>query len=203
MKRFNPEAALDCLFLLQKLDANSKGVSAQEIHLFAYLGCLLWVYRENLVADWGYQFVGTELGAPFSIEIDAALDGLLARGFIVRARDHYILASHASRTLDSLKSLELNASRIECLEAGCASISAFSVGMVNFALGREPDLQRAKAMPATRLLLGDAATEILFKQFSALKAALQDRGTDLRLPAVVWLTALYQSSKSETQEVGA
>ena len=71
--RLNPEATFDCLLVAERLRREAGTFTAPELHLFSYLGCLLWLYRGNIAADWGYSFVGTELGAPFSLDIDYAL----------------------------------------------------------------------------------------------------------------------------------
>jgi len=65
MMRLNPDATFDCLYVANHLQVKQLSISPQEIHLFTYLACLLWLYKERVVSDWGYDFVGTELGAPF------------------------------------------------------------------------------------------------------------------------------------------
>ena len=69
--------------------------------------------------------------------------------------------------------------------------------MVNSALANEPDLMRAKALPSNRLLLEDSAQSKLYVQFDSLRKAVCQRSSDLRLPAVVWLTALYRFGEAE------
>jgi hypothetical protein len=198
--RLHPNATFDCLLVAQRLQAQGAAYTGPELHLFAYLACLLWLYQKNIVTDWGYSFVGTELGAPYSQEIDSALKELLGRGFFRRIHDRLGLTKLAETTLDEFTNLEMNRERAECLNAACASIAAFSLGMVTSALSQEPDLSRAKALPSNRLLLEDAAQSQLYVQFEALRSNLDPRTTDLRLPAVVWLSALYRSNASTTSE---
>ncbi len=198
--RLHPNATFDCLLVAQRLQAQGAVYSGPELHLFAYLACLLWLYQKNIVTDWGYSFVGTELGAPYSQEIDSALKELLGRGFFLRIHDRLRMTKLAERTLDEFTKLEMNRDRAECLNASCASIAAFSPGMVTSALSQEPELSRAKALPSSRLLLEDAAQSQLYVQFEALRSNLDPRTSDLRLPAVVWLSALYRSNASTTLE---
>src|SRR5690348_16067138 len=80
----NPTATFDCLFLMQRLQGHLTKVAVAEIHLFAYLACLLWVFREKPVADWDYAFVGTDLGAPFSQDIAEAIKAMVGRGYFSR-----------------------------------------------------------------------------------------------------------------------
>lgn len=198
--RLDPNATFDCLLVARRLQAQGAAFTGPELHLFAYLACLLWLYRRHIVTDWGYSFVGTELGAPYSQEIDSALKELLGRGFFRRVHDRLQLTAMADQALDEFASLEMNRERGECLNAACASIAAFSLGMVTSALAQEPELSRAKALPASRLLLEDAAQSQLYVQFEALRSNLGQRTNDLRLPAVVWLSALYRSNTSTALE---
>jgi hypothetical protein len=198
--RLNPEATFDTLFVAQRLQAGGATFSTPEIHLFGYLACLLSIYRRQAVADWGYPFVGTELGAPFSREIDAAVKELVERGFFVRTQERLQMTASAERQLLELRQLTLNQDRAECLQAACASMAVFSVGMVGNALSQEPELRRAQALPATRLLLEESAQVQLYTQFDALRQALSQQSDDLRLPAVVWLSALYRSNEPTAAE---
>ena len=197
--RLNPDATFDCLFVADRLKREMGMFTPAELHLFTYLACLLWLYRRHVVADWGYAFVGTELGAPFSLDIDATIKELLERGYFLRIQDRLQMSSTAQEQLEDFGTLEMNAERVECLRAACASTSAFSVGMVGNALAQEPELKRARAVPVSRRLLEDAGQSQLFEQFDVLRSALSRGSSDLRVPAVVWLAALYRSS-AETNE---
>jgi len=192
MMRLNPDATFDCLYVANRLQIKQLSISPQEIHLFTYLACLLWLYRERVVSDWGYDFVGTELGAPFSRDIDTVLKGLLTRGYFQKMHDRVHLTKLAEQPLHDLSGLIINQERIECLQAACVSTAAFSVGMVSSALSKEPELMRAKAFPSSRFLLEDSARSQLYIQFDALRRAVSKQSNDLRLPAIVWLTALYR-----------
>jgi len=195
MSQLNPEATFDCLFIIDRLQANRMSLTPQEIHLFAYLGCLLWIYQKRPVEDWGYGFVGTELGAPFSQEIDTSVNELVERGYLRRVHGRVDSTEIASHSLRYLRELAINTERTECLDAACSSTAAFSVGMVSNALTNEPELSRAQALPSSRMLLEETARNQLYEQFDVLRSALDQRGNDLRLPAVVWLSALYQMNE--------
>jgi hypothetical protein len=190
---FNPDATFDCLFVADRLGEETGSFTPAELHLFGYLACLLWLYRQRVVADWGYSFVGTELGAPFSVDIDLAANELLTRGYFVRVQDRLRMSDSAEQFLPELVQLTLNRDRVECLRAACASVAAFSAGMVGNALAQEPELRRARAIPLSRPLLQEAAQSKLYEHFEELRRALSQHSHDLRLPAVVWLTALYKS----------
>jgi hypothetical protein len=191
--RLSPEATFDCLFMAARLQRDSGTFTASELHLFAYLACLLWLYRRRATADWGYSFVSTDLGAPFSIDIDGVIRELQSRGYLVRVQERLRTSNTADQQLNVFLGLTLNAERIECLHAACSSTSALSVGMVGSALAQEPELRRARAMPNNRPLLEDTAQSQLYEHFDALHRALNKEDIDLRVPAVVWLSALYRS----------
>jgi len=197
--RLNPDATFDSIFMASSLQRDSGTFAAAELHLFGYLACLLWLYRERTLADWGYSFVGTELGAPFSIEIDGAVKELMERGYFIRAQDRLRVSTAAEQQLSDFRAMDLNGDRVECLKASCSSTSAFSVGMVGNALAQEPELRRARALPISRPLLEDAAQSQLYEQFDALREGLKKQDIDLRVPAVVWLAALYRSNEAAEQ----
>jgi hypothetical protein len=196
--RLNPDATFDGIFMASDLQRDTGTFAAAELHLFGYLACLLWLYRERTLADWGYSFVGTELGAPFSLEIDSAIKELVERGYFVRVQDRLRMSSAAEQYLSEFRALDLNVHRVECLAAACSSTSAFSVGMVGSALAQEPELRRARALPISRPLLEEAAQSQLYEQFEALRDGLK-QSIDLRVPAFVWLAALYRSSEATDQ----
>ena len=194
----NPNATFDTLFIASSLQRHTAGVTAAELHLFGYLACMLWLYKRHALEDWGYSFVGTELGAPFSQKIDHAIDEMTERGYLVRTGDRMRVSGIAEERLKQFSALQLNNERTECLYAACSSTSAFSLGMIGRALSQEPDLKRARTMPMTRQLLEHSAQSQLYQYFDALRSNLGQDDVNLRVPAVVWLVALYQSSDPTT-----
>ncbi len=194
-----PEATFDCLFLAERLEKDAGTFTAPEVHLFAYLSCLLWLYRRHALADWGYTFVGTELGAPFSLDMDGVINELQNRGYLIRIEGRLRTSDAAGQQLQDFRSLSLYSDRAECLHAACSSTSFLSVGMVCSALGQEPELQRARSLPTSRILLGVIGREQLYGQFDVLRFSLNEEKIDLRVPAVVWLSALYRSTDLNEQ----
>ncbi|MBV8276889.1 MAG: hypothetical protein JO170_16750 [Verrucomicrobia bacterium] len=193
----NPFATFDCLYFGSWLQQQISGFSAAELHLLSYLACLLGLYRAQPQTDWGYAFVGTELGAPFSAEIEAALQSLERWGYFTSKPDRLQMTAAAQEKLEALLEQFLYRERIECLKAAASSILAFSVGTVREALGQQPDLRRAKNVPGSRALMEEAALDELYRDFDVLRRALQNTGTDLRLPAVLWITALFKGIPEE------
>ena len=114
---------------------------------------------------------------------------------MVRDQEGLTLSASAANRLRLFENMELNKSRLECLRAACASTAALSSGIINSALSEEPELRRARATPANRPLLEDLAQSQLFEHFEALRQGLKEQDVDLRVPAVVWLSALHQMSR--------
>lgn len=190
----NPDAAFDSLFVAGRLQQENLRFVPAAVHLFAYLGCLLWIYRNGNTADWGYSFVGTELGAPYSVEIATALEEMLRRGVVIGGRKGLVVPDTAASRLQPFENMSLNQDRLECLRAACACTTALSPGIINSALTEEPELRRARITPVNRPLLEDLALSRLFEHFEALRKGLKGRDSDLRVPAVVWLSALHSLS---------
>ena len=78
----NPYAAFDSLYISAALGTNIRRPVVAEIHAFAYLACLLSLYRGQPVSDWGYGFAGTRDGSPFSPEIEGAVRAMASTGYL-------------------------------------------------------------------------------------------------------------------------
>lgn len=186
----DPFATYDCLFVGVRIQRRLGAFAVAEIHLLAYLGCLLSLYKKTPIADWGYNFIGTEVGAPYSQTIDLSIRGLVERQLFREHQDRLIATPEAFRELEFLNTLGFYHDRNDCLNGACASILAFSVGIVREALSQEPELNRAKALASTRELLDGPGLQLLYEQFEALTMGLGTQFGDLRVPSIAWLTAL-------------
>ena len=193
MVEHSPDATFDCLFLANRLESRGETFKAAELHLLAYLGCLLWLYSGRVVSDWGYGFVGTDVGAPFSRAVRDAVDRLAIGGHFGQETDRLRLETSGKALATRLAALELNKERTEHLAAAFETTTAFSIGMVSNALSHEPGLSKAYALSGGRVLLEDTLQHELYGQFEVLRRELPHT-QDLRVPAVVWLTALYSST---------
>lgn len=189
-----PVATYDCLFLGSCLERRFGAFGSAELHLFSYLACLLSLYRHRPSVDWGYGFVSTQVGAPFSREIEMTVDELKRRGLFLESDDRVTLTQNARDQLSLFSTLQFYKERKEYLSAASASILAFSTGIVRAAISEEPELRRAKSLSATRGLLEEPGLQLLYEHFSHLRTALGSEAYDLRVPAVAWLSALFQSA---------
>ena len=188
----NPEAIYDLLFIADRLKDINGAFSSSEIHLFAYLACLLSLYGDQAVADWGYVFVGTEQATPFSPDIDAALRLLKERGNLLLTRSGLEITPYAHKILETFSRLDMNRERERYLLGACSVAISLSSGMIGYALSKEPEIKRSNACPANRYLLEEAGLSQLYGHFAALRRGLGTSCSDLRILALSWLVALYK-----------
>jgi hypothetical protein len=193
-----PAATFDCLFVGDALERRFGGLASGEVHLLCYLACLLWLYRKHPAADWGYAFVSTDLGSPFSREIEVTLSELKRRGLFAEADDRFTLQQAAREELSLLSTHDFYRERKEYLVASTASVLAFSAGIVRTALSEEPELKRANSLRSTRQLLQEPGIRLLYEHFSNLRTALGNESYDLRIPAVAWVSALFTSAARQS-----
>ena len=191
----NTDAILDIITISRHLQNNKIKFASPELHLFAYLACLLWVYDSHPAADWGYSVVGTEVGAPFSIETEQAISFLTGSGCLLEREASFYLTPRAEEAGKLFGSMTINEDRTRSLDAACSTVNSLPIGMVLSALGHEPDLLRSQNTPSARRLLEDLALRKLYQHFTILKTSIGSESKDLRSPAYIWLTALQRASE--------
>src|SRR6266481_2602955 len=146
----SPYASFDFLFLSEHLSLKLGSVFSGEIHLFAYLGCLLSLFDCQPVAEWGYSFAGLESGAPFSPELQEACNQFEQAGFLGRADESIAITELGKQQLMFLNTLKTFVARKPYLSAACGSLLSFPVGMVRSALSMEPGLRPVLSVGGTR-----------------------------------------------------
>lgn len=191
----NPYASFDCLSVATRLERWTGSVTEGELHLFSYLACLLSLYRMRPVTDWGYQYVGTKLGAPYGPAIGEAIKDLIAAGLIDATDQVFRITSNGRQEYETLRTLVRNSQRDAYLEGACSSVLALPIGLVREAILQEPELSRSRRMPITRTLLEDGpGLNSLYEHFSTLSTYLGVDTDDLMVPSAIWLTYLAQAS---------
>lgn len=188
--KINSLAFFDSLSIFNKLQNVNENATNGEIHLFAYLSCLLFLYSGQSVSEWGYQFAGTREGSPFSPDLAEAIFNLKLLGFLLEIENYIKLTDAGCEEYKLLLSLEQNTLREVYLKGACSSVLALPVGLVKNALLKEPELRRAVSLDSARVLLESPGVDLLKEQFSALKKAVGTNVEDLMIPTVVWLTFL-------------
>jgi hypothetical protein len=184
----SPEAIFDTLFIGQRLQRKIEDFSQYEIQFFAYFSCLLSLYEGNTVEDWKYSFVKTELGSPYSIDIDASQTQNSKEYFTINeaGKEFFNFQDEAASSL---------ADRKKYLTTACDTISLTPYGVIKEAIGNEPVLYSAKNSLSKKGLLemSSPATKVLYSQFKDLKFALENKYQNLLIPAMVWIEYLVNS----------
>ncbi len=193
----NPDAAFDVLAITRYVEGILGNVAYGEFHLFAYLACLLSLYRRRPVTDWGYEFAGTREGSPFSHQIAEAVETLERSGLLTQEDRLFRSTDEGAAELEGWRTLGRNRSREEFLSGACSSALALPVGLLRTAMGREPSLSRAADVEGTRPLLERRELETLYAQFEVLSRAIGVEVEELSVPAVIWLTYLAQIAEGE------
>ncbi|MGJ5816317.1 hypothetical protein [Paludibaculum fermentans] len=191
----NPYAAFDSLYISEALRKNIQHPVVAELHVFAYLACLLSLYRGQPVAEWGYGFAGTRGGSPFSHELDSAVRTLIALGFLSVSEGNVRITERGQSELSVLRQFHQNKERIDCLEPATSSALTMPVGVIRHALAQEPTLMPSSQLLTTRTLLDGPYMPRLYEQFAALGRTVGIEHEDLLIPATVWLGYLWRVSE--------
>jgi len=193
------QAAYDVLSITRRLEQAFDGVTRAEIHLLSYVACLLAMYRRLPASEWGYSFIRSQWGAPFSAEIEDAL-AMLMEGGLVRFRGEALVMTTSGREmLGFLDSMVEHGWRIQYLDGACASALAMSAGVLRDALRQEPGLRRASVHHEPRTLLGPGEDAALYEQFGILSSVVSLEVSDLMVPSVLWLSYLSEMQRSEIE----
>jgi hypothetical protein len=198
---FSQQSYFDALGVCYRLQQELGPVARAEIHLFAYLSCLLALYKEHPVSEWGYYFAVTQDGYPYSPDLDAALDALVSGGSLAADKDGYLAVSpYGAETLNELDTLALFRRRAPFLEGACGSVLALPVGSIRDALAQEVGIRGALLLSQSRRLPTDAGLSLLYEQFRVLNESIGVNVDDLMIPAIVWLTYLIEAAASAVPE---
>lgn len=189
----------DALFISTALSRFAGGAAAVELHLFAYLGCLVSIYDGRNASQWDYSFVATPAGAPYAEALANETQRLRAAGMLLDRGPLLVPSESGTKMLDSLGHLATSQPRTRYLEAACAAASVLPVPTVAHAVATEPGLHNALDARAPRELLGDAELVLVDEQFAAVTEALAEHvtePTDLLVPTSLWLAYLDASAKT-------
>jgi len=187
------EAVFDTLFLGSQLQNRLSDFSNYELQIFAYLSCLLSLYDGEPVSFWGYSFIKNDLGSPYSREINESIEALIAKREIIKSDGDFLrITDYGLSELEVYSSFRSNVSRLKFLQAACESINLISYGQVKESISQEPILKSAGLQEQRRLLIDidSPAFSILYDQFEMLKVALENKFSNLVMPAVIWLKYL-------------
>lgn len=183
-------AYFDSLFISVRLQRLLGSASFGELHLLAYLGCLLGLYESCPAAEWGYEFTGTTEGAPYSHAIARAADLMERNGTLLKQNQFLYVTDRGVSEYAMMAALDTNTDRQRYLEGACSSLLSLPIGILREALSHEPELKSASVHRMARRLLQGPGLETLYEQFEHLRSALHNEDDDILAPAMVWLTYL-------------
>jgi hypothetical protein len=195
MNQLSSVAYYDTLAITAKLQEHLDRTALSELHLFAYLACLLALYRGKPVSDWGYGFVATENGSPFSPELGSAVRRVVAQGLVVEFEQYLTINAAGREEHAILQQLSQYNARDEFIEAACSSVLAVPLGVIKSAVSTDHDMKIALQLHDTRRLLSDPALERLHATFEALTEEVGIDVKDLIVPAVVWISFLASAEE--------
>jgi hypothetical protein len=184
-------AGFDSLFITDALSTFADGAGVVELHLFAYLACLISVYDGSDVSSWGYDFVATPAGAPYADTLASECDRLRATGLLVDHGPLLRLGQQAEEDFEVIRQFASTRKRMPYLEAGCAAATLLPLPTVTNAISHEPGLQQALTHNGSKELLHPAELMLVDAQFRAVSEALNKySGThsDLLVPTTLWLS---------------
>lgn len=190
-----PDAYYDTLAIAVKLKGSFESIAPSEIHLFAYLSCLLSLYNGKAASDWGYGFVATDNGSPYSPEVDDALRFSVREGYLYESNGYVTIVSGGLQDYRELSELLRNKEREPFLNGSCASVFALPIGLIRQAISTDHDMKVANSFGDTRGLLTESSVEDLHDAFALLSEQIGVGVNDLMVPAVVWLNYLSQTSE--------
>lgn len=185
------DAGFDALFITDALSAFADGAGVVELHLFAYLACLISVYDGRDASSWGYPFVATPAGAPYADTLAAECDRLRATGLLIDHGPLLRLGGQASDDLTFIRQFASARSRAPYLEAACAAATLLPLPSVTNAISQEPGLQQALGQHGSKELLNEAELMLVDAQFRAVNEALNEHSgshSDLLVPTTLWLS---------------
>src|SRR3954471_15719298 len=112
----NYNSSYDVLALLHHLSSSVDGADEAELHVFSYLACLLSVYAGQPASDWGYDFIASPAGAPFSPEVDEALRWAMNVGFVASSGARWQLNPEGETEFRALSDLSTHRRRLQFIE---------------------------------------------------------------------------------------
>lgn len=191
----NAYAYFDCLSICDRLESVLGNADISEIHLFAYLSCLLSIYEQHPASSWEYSFSVTHTGYPYSPELEEEFRALITRGCLDLNKRVVNITSLGRNEYEALRKFSVNSGRDTFVEAACSTTLVMPAGMVRKAIAATPDIKQATELNRSTQLLDQIAEKDIYREFEVLRAMPELNTTEMMLPAVVWLTYLCRISE--------
>jgi len=186
-----PEAYFDAVAITADAPTSVMPMTVIEAHLYAYLGCILGLFRGQAVGDWGYSFAVTSEGFPFSAQFETARAMVVTRGLVDEDGAGMISArrDELATEINCLLTLSSWAGRRQWLRAATQCALALPVGSIRHAIGQTPGVASSVRLGQRRHLLQADDIDLLYEEYRIVSSVLGADVKDLLSPAVIWLSA--------------
>lgn len=186
-----PEAYFDCLTVINDAPASVMPMTVIEAHLYAYLGCILGLFKGRAIGDWGYSFAVTTEGFPFSVQFENARKVIIARGLADDDNEGMLSARYDEISAEFEKLLTIGSwsERRLWLRAATECALALPVGSIRQAIGQTPGMAVSIRLGQRRQLLQPDDIDLLYEEIRIISSVLDPGVPDLLSPAVLWLSA--------------
>lgn len=186
-----PEAYFDVVAIMADAPASVVPMTVIEAHLYAYLGCILGLFKGQAVGDWGYSFAVTSEGFPFSVQFETTRLIAVARGLVDEDGQGMMTAhrNELAAELDRLLTVGSWSDRRLWLRAATQCALALPVGSIRHAIGQTPGLAASVRLRQRRHLLQPDDIDLLYAEYRIVSSVLGADVKDLLSPAVIWLSA--------------
>ncbi|MDR2667193.1 MAG: hypothetical protein LBB34_03765 [Holosporales bacterium] len=198
---FTPESIHDCLAITKNLEETMRGVTHQELQRLTFLACIISLYAQRPLSDWGYSFSHTKYGTPFSTEVSAAIGFLEESKHILSNDGRYVVTDLGNTFYNFLSTQSYHFNHILYINAACGSASALPPGTLAKGLNNEPTISSNKLRENGMQLLYGAAIEILYEHFQGLYTIFPKDNPDLLSAAVTWLLYVADEPLSKRMDV--
>ena len=203
MDIFKPEPYSDAVHIMGELRKSLQPISTIEMHLFAYLACVLNLWRGSPLSDWGYAFAVTSEGFPYSAEFELARAQLPIRGLALIDDNGRLTPELESieSEIDGFFTAERWVLRRELIHTAISCALAFPSGSIRYAIGQSPGLKIATTLNQKSNLFTESDIEQIYDEYGVVKEAIDDEDVDLLAPAIVWLSARILNSGEDSVNV--
>lgn len=199
-------ATYDALYLISRL-ARHNSPARIDIHTFAYLACLMSVYRGQPANEWGYSFSAVPPTLPYSPTLDQAIGRLIESDYLTKTKStdvtelaEFELTPEGQQELEFFSGLSLLSPRLPFLDAATSAAVFTSTAAVVNSLANEPQLAAATRLNSSRQLLTESSTARLYAEFDALSQAIGRADVNLILPASMYVSYLQSVMRTTTEE---
>lgn len=196
---FAPNAYADVVTLLHVAPRSAIPLSVAELHLFAYLGRILSLFDGLPIADWGYDFVVTSEGFPFSAQLDEGLKAASRLGLVTDDFDGELVPAETAiaAEYEVLTKISDACRRSAWLRAATHCSLSIPSGSIRYAVNHSPGLAAATSSGQRRMLLQPTDVASLYSQYAVVRNALGEIDHDLLAPAIVWLSAYVVAKNTD------